>query len=397
MAFVPYDGWPWLRRGGNSGRFRTRGREGGLPISPIRRRFMQMYKVFHGPHDPWGAECPTSAERLALIEKGFSTFVGNERALRKPKAAIFDALGRPDHLFRELAFALFGPPSAGKTTLAKLIGACLELPFAEISPKSVRTLDDLLASMGEACEAAGVPLVESQKRYVVPPMIVFIDEVHALSNAVVQGLLKATEYSDGMMVTETGVTADCRNVGWIIATTDEGRLFDAFRTRFTPVNLKYLSKPEIARIIKLANPDFSDEVCHLVSHYNSRVPRKALEFARYMRLVRQMQPDRPWADLAREVAADKGIDEHGMHETHLRILRALGQGPVAKNRIVNVAGAKLEEVERFLMPWLLTETDDQPALVTVTNKGYTITEAGLAELDKRSVPNKGQLALAKAA
>lgn len=358
---------------------------------------MQMYKVFHGPNDPWGGECPTADERLAMIDKAFATFVGNERALRKPKAAIFDALGRADHQFRELALALFGPPSAGKTTLAKLIGACLELPFAEISPKAVRTLDDLLDAIGAACESEGVGLVETKKRYTLPPMIVFIDEVHALSNAVVQGLLKATEYNDGVMVTETGVTVDCRNVGWIIATTDEGRLFDAFRTRFTPVNLKYLSKPEIAKIVKLTNPDFNDEVCDLVSHYNSRVPRKALEFARYMRLVRQMQPSRPWADLAREVAADEGIDEFGMHETHLRILRALGQGPVAKNRIVNVAGAKLEEVERFLMPWLLTETDDQPALVTVTNKGYTITEAGLAELDKRSVPNKGQLALAKAA
>lgn len=361
----------------------------------------QMYKVFHGPNDPWGGECPTAGERRAAIDRVFTRFIGNERALRKPKAAIFDALGRPDHLFRELAFALFGPPSAGKTTLAKLIGTVLELPFAEISPKSVKTLDDLLDAIGVACEAEGVPLVEQKaggvRKYNLPPMVVFIDEVHALSNAVVQGLLKATEYNDGVMVTESGVVVNCRNVGWVIATTDEGRLFDAFRTRFTPVNLKYLSKGEIAQIVKLANPDWTDEVCGLVAHYNSRVPRKALEFARYMRLVRQMEPERDWPSLARSVAADEGIDEHGMHETHLRILRALGQGPVAKNRIVNVAGAKLEEVERFLMPWLLTETDDQAALVTVTNKGYTITPAGLAELERRGIDHKGEAALARAA
>jgi Holliday junction resolvasome RuvABC ATP-dependent DNA helicase subunit len=122
-----------------------------------------------------------------------------------------------------------------------------------------------------------------------------------------------------------------------------------------------------------------------------------LEFARYMKLVQAMEPGREWADVAREVAADEGVDEFGMHETHVSILRALGQGPVAKNRIVNVAGRKAEEVERFIMPWLLTETEDQPALVTVTNKGYTITPEGLKELEKRGVPHKGSAALAKAA
>jgi Holliday junction resolvasome RuvABC ATP-dependent DNA helicase subunit len=355
---------------------------------------MQMYKVFHGPDDPWGEMCPTPEERRALVEKAFETFIGNEKALRKPKAAVYDALGRDNHLFRELALALFGPPSAGKTKLARMIGKALDLPFAEISPKAVRTLDDLRKAMGAACEAEGVPLMEQKKKqYKCPPMIVFIDEVHALSNAVVQGLLKATEYNDAVMVTESGTTVNCYHVGWIIATTDEGRLFDAFRTRFTAVNLKYLSKGEIAKIVKLANPDFCDEVCGLVAHYNSRVPRKALEFARYMRLVAAMDVEKGWAEVARDVATDEGIDEFGMHETHLRILKALGAGPVAKNRITFVAGSKTEEVERFVMPWLLTETEDQPAFVTVTNKGYTITPAGLGELDRRGIVHKGDAAL----
>jgi hypothetical protein len=60
-----------------------------------------------------------------------------------------------------------------------------------------------------------------------------------------------------------------------------------------------------------------------------------------------------------------------------------------------IAGRKEEEVEKFIMPWLLTETDDQPALVTVTTKGYTITEAGLAELDRRGINHLGQRAVPK--
>ncbi len=360
---------------------------------------MQMIRVFFGEDDPMGEPCPTTEQRMAAVNAGFTDFVGNERAIKKLKAWAFDALGRPDHVCRELAFAFYGPASVGKTTLARLSAKLVDLPLAEISPKAVKSMDDVLREVERVLEVEGLPLVEVVRRkyYVLPPMVIFIDEVHALSNTVVQGLLKATEYNDATMVTESGKTVNCHNVCWMIATTDEGRLFDAFRTRFNSINLKYLSKPEIARIIKNANPDFSQEVCSLVSHYNGRVPRKALEFARYMRLVQQMEPDRTWASVAEEVAADEGIDKYGMHETHLRILTALGQTPIAKNRIVNVAGSKTEEVERFVMPWLLTDTDDQPAFVRVTSKGYTITESGLAELDKRAIPHKGAAALSRAA
>jgi hypothetical protein len=48
-----------------------------------------------------------------------------------------------------------------------------------------------------------------------------------------------------------------------------------------------------------------------------------------------------------------------------------------------VAGRKDEEVEKYILPWLLTETDDQPALICVTPKGYAITSDGLNELNRR--------------
>ena len=121
----------------------------------------------------------------------------------------------------------------------------------------------------------------------------------------------------------------------------------------------------------------------LVAHYTGRVPRKALEFARYMKLIRQMKPGVSWEDVAREVAQDEGIDEFGMSGVHLKILKALKDGAIAKNRMVNVTGRKLEEVERYIMPILLTSTDDQPAMVEVLSRGYSLTEAGFAELVKR--------------
>ena len=351
---------------------------------------MQRIKIFWGENDPWGVSKPTDEERhLAISSENpnspFSKFGGNGRAVKKMQAAAWDALGRADHRCRELAFSLFGPASSGKTTLARLFAEVVELPFIEIQPKAIKTSDDLLKEIDRVLGIEGVPLVEVRRRnyFILPPCIIFIDEVHALSDGMVQSLLKATEYNDATLVTESGKTINCYNVCWMIATTDEGRLFDAFRSRFTPVMLTYLTKKEIAHIVKLNHDDLSDDVCELVAHYTGRVPRKALEFARYMKLTQQMKPGLSWQEIAKELASDEGIDEFGMSAVHLKILRALKDGPIAKNRIVHVVGRKLEEVERYIMPVLLTSTDDQPAMVEVLPRGYSLTEEGFAELRKR--------------
>lgn len=361
----------------------------------------QYKKIFFGEHDPFNATCPTSEERKAIINQNnpnspFSKFIGNEKAIKKLQATAFDALGKPDHLCRDLAFAIFGPTSSGKSSLARIFAETVELPFVEVSPKSIRKLDDLFKEIERSLNEEGIELVEYKcNHYCLPPIVVFIDEIHAVCDPVIQGLLKATEYNDSKMVTESKKIVNTRNVCWMIATTDEGMLFDAFRTRFTPIRLKYLNKASIARIIKLNHPYFDDRVCRLIAHYNSRIPRKALEFARYMKLIQKMETNKNWEQIARETARDEGIDQYGMHEIHLKIITALGQQPIAKNRMPTIVGSKTEEVERYIMPWLLTETDDSPALVTVSSRGYRLTDAGLAELNRRNIPNKGEVVLGK--
>lgn len=342
----------------------------------------QQQRVFFGPNHPGSLLEPTHEQKLEIIERSFRSFVGNEASVRKLKTAAYTALGRFNHEFRDLNFAFFGPASAGKTTLARLYAECVELPFLEISPKQIKTTLDLFKEIEKLLDQSDLPLVSGDV-YKLPPMVIFIDEVHALSNTVVQNLLKATEFNDSILKTEGSHVCDMSKVTWMIATTDEGKLFDAFRTRFSAINLKYLTKKEVALVIRNSNPDLSLECCELISHYNSRITRKALEFTRYVRLVKNMHVDSSWEDVVHEVARDEGIDEYGMEEVHLKILRALGMGPVAQKRIHIVSGRKEEETERFIMPWLMTETEDQPALVTVSAKGYTITEAGMEELRKR--------------
>lgn len=356
---------------------------------------MQEQYIFFGAMDPHGRDCPSDEERRWRIDRGnpkcpFSRFVGNDKAVRKLQVAAYKALGHPGHLMRDLSFAIFGPASAGKTTLARLYAETVELPFVEVSPKQVKTLDDLFDLISSVLSSCGLPLIdEGNKRYRLPPCVIFIDEVHALVDSVVQGLLKATEFNDAVMATERGVVLRTYSATWLIATTDEGKLFDAFRTRFSPVHLNYLNKSEIASVVKLAHPDLDLATCELVAHYNSRVPRKALEFARYMKMVREMELTKSWEDIAKQVAHDEGIDEFGMHNLHLKVIRALANGSISQKRMPTVVGRKEEEVERFVMPWLMTETEDQPALVTMTSRGYALTDAGMEEIAKRDIPYKG--------
>jgi Holliday junction resolvasome RuvABC ATP-dependent DNA helicase subunit len=336
-------------------------------------------------------------ERRMIVDPNNSTyplnkFIGNEEARRRLSRAIFSALGNKNRNCSDYSFALCGPASTGKTHLAKLFADVLKIPFVSIEPQSIRRVHDIFLEIEKTCAKFDerISLVEYEgQKYFLPPMIVFIDEVHNLKRSIVQGLLKATEPNDRTMITEEGYEILTHKVCWMIATTDRGDLFDAFDTRFQKVNLRLYSKKELAQIIRMNNPDWSEEVCLLVAKYSSSVPREALAFARDMRVEHEMNGKASWEEVASIVAKDHGIDKHGMTLSRVEILRTLGQSPVSSAQLPFVVHVKEDELKKFIMPPLMSRTPDQEPFVTVSSRGYTITKAGLAELDKRGIPNRG--------
>jgi Holliday junction resolvasome RuvABC ATP-dependent DNA helicase subunit len=342
---------------------------------------------------------PSLDARRNFIQSGqcnLNSFIGNEEAIRRLSRAVFSAIGKEDHCCSDYSFALCGPPSTGKTYLAKLFAKTLSIPFVVIEPQTVKKVDDIFfetqKAITEHYQKLGLnfELFDfGDKVYCPPPCVVFIDEVHNLKSNVVQGLLKATEPNDRLMITEEGSTIHTNNICWVIATTDRGDLFDAFDTRFQKVFLRLYSKKEISKIINSNNPDWSEEICDIVSNYNSQVPREAIAFAKDMRVEREMNP-RDWKCVAESVARDHGIDEFGMSQVRVDILKALGQSPMSASQLPFVAHVKEDELRKYIMPPLLSRTPDQAIpMVTVSTKGYTITIAGIDELNKRGIRNRG--------
>jgi Holliday junction resolvasome RuvABC ATP-dependent DNA helicase subunit len=322
-----------------------------------------------------------------------NSFVGNKEAIRRLSRAVFSALGKNNRECSEYSFALCGPASTGKTHLARLFAKALSIPFVVIEPQSVKKIQDIFDAIEKACldfdSGYDISLIQYEEgKYFPPPMVVFIDEVHNLKNSIVQGLLKATEPNDRIMITEMGYQIDTGRICWMIATTDRGDLFDAFDTRFQKINLRLYSRQEMARIIKMNNPDWDDEICTIVAKYNSQVPREAIAFAKDMRVEREMSGD-SWEDVAATVARDHEIDEYGMTFKRVEILKALGQSPVSASQLPFVVHVKEEELKKFIMPPLMSRTPDQEPMVTVSSRGYTITLAGLAALDQRGIAHRG--------
>lgn len=344
---------------------------------------------------------PSEEERFWHISEDnpdnpFNNFIGNDKAIKRLKRAAFIALERYNRCCNDQYFALLGPASTGKTTIAKKFAELLQLPFVEISPKSIKKLNDILVRIAQKCEQTSgtflgmheytLELVELEgKKFCLPPMIVFIDEVHALANSIVQGLLKATEIKDKVFVTENGWTVDCENVCWIIATTDRGKLFDAFDTRFTKINLNPYTIDEVSQIVGINYNDWPKSTCDLVAKYSNATPREALAFASEMFLEYKMNP-RNLDEIADLIAEENDIDKFGMSKQRLNILLILKeQKNVPKNRLSQMVSCKEEELEKFIIPPMMISTDDRNSLIKIDNKGYSLTEYGTEELVKRGL------------
>lgn len=315
----------------------------------------------------------------------FHRFVGNTKAVKRLCRAIFAAMNRYDHVANDHNFALIGPASVGKTTLAKFFAKAISLPFVNLNPNGIRNGQDIFNAIAKACEEHGVPLVANNNDYSLPPCVIFIDEVHNLKNKIQQILLTACEKKDNKLNLEDGTSVDTSNVCWIIATTDRGELFDAFDTRFNKIVLNNYSKQELSKIISLEFKYLPKDACDLVAHYN-RIPREAIAFAKEMQSLKEFDEVITWEDAATQIAEDNEIDEFGLTRQRVNILKALSkQKAISRHNLSIIANCKEEELVNYILPPIMCVTDDRMPLVMTTARGFALTDEGQKELEKRGI------------
>jgi hypothetical protein len=159
-------------------------------------------------------------------------FLGNAKVINELTRAARAALARPDHRCNDHNYVLLGP-SSHKAVLARCFAQLLKLPFVEISPKTIRSLNDIVVRTAESLEQydlggghmselAGVS-EDGILWACAPPLIMFVDGVNFLQDDVVQGLAKAIDKAEAIV--DTGPTVmGCEYVCWMVGATRIGEL-----------------------------------------------------------------------------------------------------------------------------------------------------------------------------
>lgn len=317
----------------------------------------------------------------------FNNYVGQESAKKKMGRVLVSALQKYNHEASEVSWLLTGPSSVGKTTLAKLFAKILRLPFIEINPTSISKLDEIFALINDTLDRSGLRLVDTNGfgHYRLPPCVIFFDEAHALKKNIQNGLLKAIESADRTLITESKLTISTAKATFMMATTDLGDLSHALTNRFSEVALKPYTRKEIAQIVKLKFPDWDLFPCAIAAYFEPRIPRKAIEFAQEMNYEKKNNPNHDWLEVGITIANENDIDELGMPLKHIKILHALSKKPISKDQLANILNIRAKELTEFIIPWLIVDTHDCPALVSVSTRGFKLTSAGYNELKKRNM------------
>lgn len=336
----------------------------------------------------------------------------NETNFRALNLMCFSVLRKWDRNPRGNNFGMYCPPGQGKTFIVKRVAKTLGIIFVFVQSPSIDSNFTLFETIRAECQRYGTPLVghKSPKGadFTLPPMMVFFDEAHKLPMGMMKGgLLNAMEPDDCIMVVkepgQKGVsfTVDCTDVCWCAATTDRGDLFDAFEQRLlNPIQWAPATEKELPAMIKAGldakrrdgevTLDIPTAACELIAKYQ-KVPRLAIHrFGLKVVQQKEFDPNSSWEECCKRIADMLDIDDGGLTKRQVALLSALGQRPIAEDRLGNVVGCRTKELQKHELPGLQQYYDGGPFVSTISGKGMCITAAGLEQLDKRGIDHGGE-------
>jgi Holliday junction DNA helicase RuvB len=312
------------------------------------------------------------AEETTLRPRRLSEFVGQPRLKEHLEIMLGAAAGRGQAL-DHLLFA--GAPGLGKTTLACIVAAELDVGLRITSGPALERAGDLAAILTNLDDGD----------------VLFIDEIHRLPRAVEEVLYPAMEDFQLDIVIGKGPSArsirlDLPRFTLVGATTRSGMITGPLRDRFGFVaRLDYYDADDLVTILVrsaqiLGVPLVADGAIEIGRRARG-TPRIANRLLKRVRDYAEVRADgRVELDIARDALALFEVDELGLDKVDRALLHALcatfGGHPVGLSTLAVAVSEEPETVEDVYEPFLLKQ-----GLLLRTPRGRVATPAAFAHLE----------------